>query len=141
MPGKRRNSLENRIQERIQRSPDSVFVRTDFADLEKETGYDQVGRALRCLLRKGVLLKAGYGVYVQAQQSRFSGKLVPMVDIEEMTRQAMRKLGVQTEPTLMEQRYNTNTSTQLPTGRVIRVKGRVSRQLEYNGVPIRYEYA
>lgn len=141
MPGKRRNSLEIRIRERIQRSPDSVFVRTDFADLEAETGYDQVGRALRSLLRKGELLKAGYGVYVQAKQSRFSGKLVPAVNIEEMTRQTMRKLGVETELTLMEQRYNANESTQIPTGRVVRVKGRVSRQLEYNGVPIRYEYA
>ncbi len=141
MTGKRRNNLESRIWERVQRSPDSVFVRADFADLERETGYDQVGRALRNLLCKGVLLKAGYGVYIQAKQSRFSGKLVPVVDIDEMTRQAMRKISVQTEPTLMEQRYNANESTQIPTGRMIRVKGRVSRQLDYNGVPIRYEYA
>ena len=41
--------LENKILERISRKKGTVFVRADFKDL---AGYDQVGRALRNLVRK-----------------------------------------------------------------------------------------
>lgn len=34
MPDKRRNNLKVRIRERIQHSPDRVFIWADFADLE-----------------------------------------------------------------------------------------------------------
>ncbi len=48
-----------RIQSRLKRSKCYVFTRDDFKDL---AGYDQVGRALRELVKEGPLLKVGYGV-------------------------------------------------------------------------------
>jgi hypothetical protein len=43
-----------------------VFLRPDFRDLG---GYDQVGLVLRGLVRKGHLLKVGYGIYTRAVKS------------------------------------------------------------------------
>ena len=48
-------SLEQRLEKRIARKRGDVFLRADFSDLG---GYDQVGRALRGLVRKGELMKS-----------------------------------------------------------------------------------
>lgn len=141
MPGKRRNSLETRIRARIERSVDAVLVRADFADLAAETGYDQVGRALRKLLREGLLLRAGYGVYVRARKSPFSGRIVPDVGMYEMAEQVMRKLGVAIEPTILERDYNQGETAQVSNGRVIRIKRRLSRTIRYGDVRFSYERA
>lgn len=47
-------NLETRVVKRIARKRSDVFLRADFKDLG---GYDQVGRVLRGLVRKGRLLK------------------------------------------------------------------------------------
>lgn len=44
-------TLEIRLSKRINRKRSNVFLRADFDDLG---GYDQVGRALRQLVRGGV---------------------------------------------------------------------------------------
>ena len=54
------DNLEERVAHRIARKRGDVFLRADFRDLGD---YDQVGRALRKLVRKGRLLKLGYGIY------------------------------------------------------------------------------
>ena len=141
MPGKRSDSLENKLRMKIRKSRSAVFVRADFLVLEAEYDYDQIGRALRKLLKAGEILKAGYGLYVKAKVSPFSGKAVPALGIREMTRQAFRKLGVKVEPTEAESLYNQGQSTQVPTGRVIRVNGRIHRKIQYNDVTIAYEFA
>jgi Transcriptional regulator, AbiEi antitoxin len=48
---------------RIDRKRGDVFLRADFEDLG---GYDQVGRALRQLVRDGRLVKVGQGLYARA---------------------------------------------------------------------------
>lgn len=63
-----------RIQSRLKRSKRYVFTRDDFKDL---AGYDQVGSALRELVKEGLLLKVGYGVYTKARQNAITGKLMP----------------------------------------------------------------
>jgi len=141
MPGKRSNSLETKLRTQIRRSRSGVFVRADFSTLEAEYDYDQVGRALRKLIKAGELLKAGYGLYLKAKVSPFSGKAVPAVGMRQMINQAFRKLGVKVEPTEAERLYNQGQSTQVPTGRVIRVNGRVHRKIQYNDVTIAYEFA
>ena len=46
----RAENLETRVMKRIARKRGDVFLRADFNDLG---GYDQVGRVLRGLVRKG----------------------------------------------------------------------------------------
>jgi hypothetical protein len=136
--GQKPESLEERLEKRIARKRGDVFLREDFSDLG---GYDQVGRALRGLVRKGRLLKAGYGLYARARPSVLDGKPTPTKGMRELAAEALGRLGIETVPTRMEQAYNARQTTQVPTGRVIGVRGRVRRQITYNGFPLSYERA
>ena len=59
-------TLEDRLLKRIDRKRGDVFLRADFEDLG---GYDQVGRVLRELVRKGRLVRVGQGLYARARPS------------------------------------------------------------------------
>lgn len=83
-------SLEERVAKRIASKGGDLFLRADFADMG---GYDQVGRALRDLVRKGELLKLGYGIYSRAARSRLTNK--PMLPKGLRTlKEAVTRLGV-----------------------------------------------
>src|SRR5271157_5062587 len=96
-------SLEERLEKRIARKRGDVFLRADFGDMG---GYDQVGRALRQLIRKGRLLKAGYGIYARARPSSIDGQPTPTKGLRELATEALGRLGIETAPTRMEQAYN-----------------------------------
>ena len=113
-----------------------MFLRKDFEDIG---GYDQIGRILRRLVKKGILINLGYGVYARARQSTITGKCVPEKPLQELAKEAMRKLGIETAPSTAEAAYNTGRSTQVPTGRVIGVKRRVTRRLGYDGKYVSFE--
>ncbi len=130
-------TLETRIEKRIARKRGDVFLRADFEDLG---GYDQVGRVLRQLVKQGQLLKLGYGIYSRAVKSPLTGQLIPPKGLTTVT-EAVKRLGVETAPTRMERDYNTGRTTQVPTGRVIGIKGRLRRKLGYNGFTLSFERA
>jgi hypothetical protein len=113
-------SLEQRLAERIARKRGDVFMRADFDDLG---GYDQVGRALRG----------------RARPSLIDGAPTPVKGIREVAREALGRIGVETDLTPLERAYNAGISTQVTTGRVVGVLGRVRRKINFNGVPLRYE--
>jgi Family of unknown function (DUF6088) len=131
-------SVKDRLEKRIARKRGDVFLRADFGDMG---GYDQVGRALRELVREGQLMKVGYGMYARTRPSLLDGKPTPTKGIRELAAEALGRLGIETVPTRMEQAYNSRQTTQVPTGRVIGVRGRVRRQISYNGIPLSYERA
>lgn len=138
MTAKRLKTLENRIAYRMVRSKLNVFVREDFEGL---AGYDQVGRALRQLAREGKILKIGYGLYAKARPSSLTGELVPVLPLPALAKEAIARLGLETYPSRLEQEYNAGRTTQVPTGRLIAVKGRISRRIGYNGAYVSYERA
>lgn len=125
-----RKPLERRIAARIARKKASVFLRDDFKDLG---GYDQVGRGLRRLTAKGQLVRIGYGIYARAVVSPLSGKRVPAKPLPALAVEALSRLDVETAPSSFARDYNAGATTQVPTGRVIAVKGRFSRKIGYNG--------
>jgi hypothetical protein len=90
-------------------------------------------------VRKGRLMKAGYGLYTRTRPSVLDGKPTPAQGMREFAAEALGRLGIETVPTRMEQAYNARQTTQVPTGRVIGVRGRVRRQITYNGFPLSYE--
>ena len=128
--------MERRIAERIARKRADVFVRDDFKDLG---GYDQVGRTLRRLVAKDDLFKIGYGLYARAAVSPLSGKTVPKKSLPSIAAEALVRLGVELGPSSSERAYNTGETTQVPTGRVIAVKSRISRKIGYDGKYVTYE--
>jgi hypothetical protein len=102
-------------------------------------GYDQVGRVLRGLVRKGLLMKIGQGLYARARRSSLDNKLRPEKGLDTL-KEALRRLGVETVPTRFERAYNSGRSEQVPTGRVVTIRGRrVRRQIGYDGVFLSFE--
>lgn len=129
-------NLEARLLKRIDRKRCDVFLRSDFSDLG---GYDQVGRVLRLLVRKGRLLKIGQGLYARASKSPFDDTPAPLKGISSLAKEALERLGIESIPTRLEQEYNTGRTTQVPSGRTIGVTKRVRRKIGYNGIYVSFE--
>ena len=125
-----RKTLREKVETRIARKRDNVFLPREFRDLG---GEDQVLRVLRTLVREKRLLRLGYGVYGRAFISSMSGApvLYSPDGFAGAARQALTKLGVPWESSEAEKAYNEGRSTQVPVNPVVRVKGRFSRQLRY----------
>ncbi len=134
----RYGSLEYRITARIARKKCAIFVREDFQDL---SDYDQVGRALRKIAKEGRLVRLGYGVYAKTKKSTITGEIVPVAPLPVLAKEALARLGIQTAPSRLEQDYNAGKTTQVPTGRLIAVKGRINRKIGYGGAYVSYEPA
>jgi hypothetical protein len=129
-------TLEGKIAVRIARKQSSVLLREDFDDLG---GYDQVGRALLALTKKGKLVKIGYGLYAKTRVSSLTGKTVPVEPLPALARNALNRLGVAALPSQAEIDYRQGRSTQVPTGRLIGVNKRISRKIGYNNIAVNYE--
>lgn len=130
------NILEKRIQYRIKKSKDFVFMLSDFLDLSDR---DQVMRALRKLISKDLLIKVGQGVYVKAKKSVLTGNIVPQIDLSEIGKAVAKKLSIKVLPSRYEMWYNEGKTTQVPSGKVIAISGVISRKIGFNGVYIIYE--
>jgi hypothetical protein len=131
-------TLGYKISARIGRKKDIVFLREDFADLG---GYDQVGRILRNLVHEGKIIKIGYGLYAKAKKSSITGEVIPVAPLPTLAKAALERLGIEVAPSDLERDYNAGKTTQVPTGRMIVVKGRVNRKIGYGGACVSYEPA
>jgi hypothetical protein len=131
-------TLERKILRRIARKKAAnVFLRDDFNDLG---GYDQVGRVLKSLAERGKLVRIGYGLYAKTKISSITGELIPTATLPKLGKEALSRLNVSILPTKAEKAYKEGRSTQVPTGRMIGVKSRVSRKIGYKGAYIAYEH-
>ena len=135
---KKYQTLAARVAARLQRKKARVFVREDFQDLG---GYDQVGRVLRLLAREGKLVRLGYGLYAKAKRSPLTGQVVPVAPLPALAREALTRLGIITSPSQLERQYQAGQTTQVPTGRLLAVKGRISRKIGYGGAWVYFEPA
>ena len=130
-------NLEERILQLINDSNREVFIRKDFADL---AGYDRVGRVLSRLILKGKLIRIGYGLYAKAMIAPISKRSIPRIGISLLATEALERLyNIQTFPSSFEQSYNSQETTQVPTGRVIGVKEPIRRKIGYDGKYITFE--
>ena len=128
--------MEKRIARRGALKKFNVFLRRDFKDLG---GYDQVGRALRRVTAKGQLVKIGYGLYTRTTLSPISGKTVTSKPLPSLALEALERLDVEAMPSTFAQANNAGASTQVPTGRVIAVRSRISRKIGYDGKYVTFE--
>lgn len=129
-------TLKDKIQYRIKKSKESVFLVKDFADLSCR---DQILRALRELMQDKVLLRVGTGVYAKARPSPISENYIPQDNLRAIAVKAMKKLGVKVLQTPAERAYNTYQTTQVPNGFIIGVNKRVSRNITFGKARICYE--
>ena len=130
-------SLEERISRSLARGSATVFLREDF---RRFGGYDQVGRVLRALVRRGALVRAGYGIYVKARASTLSGQPVPVEPLVSIGLEAMRKLGVRADLGAATRAHCEGRTTQIPMAAVINVgNSMVSRRIGFGSGVLRYE--
>lgn len=100
-----------------------------------------MGRVLLSLIRKGKLIKIGYGLYAKSKVSSLTGNIVPVEPLPSLAKKALDRLGVATVPTKAEMDYEQGRSTQVPTGRLIGVQKRISRKIGYKEAAINYEFS
>lgn len=89
--------------------------------------------------RAGKLIKIGYGLYAKAKECTLTGEVVPVASLPALAQEALARLGVTTVPSRLAQAYQAGQTTQVPTGRLIAVKGRISRKTGYGGAYVNFE--
>lgn len=122
-------TIQDRIQTRVKRSKRSFFLRSDFTDI---ADYDQVGRGLRSLVREGLLLKIGYGLYVRARINRITGQLMPdnPAGNDGVMIEAMERLGVDYQLDDLSLKNLSGESTQIPAKvKIIPKSSRFTRKI------------
>lgn len=122
-------TIQDRLETRIKRAKRSVFLRSDFADI---ADYDQVGRGLRNLVRDGLLLKIGYGLYVRARVNRITGTLMPdnPAGNDGVLIEAMERLGVDYKFDDLSLKSLSGESTQIPASvKIIPKSSRFTRKI------------
>lgn len=114
-------TILDRVKTRVRRSKRSVFLRADFTDI---ADYDQVGRALRTLVREGNVMKIGYGLYVRARENRITGRLMAdnPAGTDGVMIETMEKLGVEYQLDELSSMNIVGESTQIPANIKIRPK-------------------
>ncbi len=133
---KARKTLEKCVAYRLARIKFDVVMREDFKNL---SGYDQIGRILRKFVAMGKLIRIGYGLYAKTTLSPLSGKIIPRKSLNALAKEALLRLNVDVQFSTHDQAYNEGRSTQIPTGRVIGVRGRVSRKIGCEGKEVVFE--
>lgn len=122
-------TIADRVQTRISRSKRNVFIRDDFSDLG---GYDQIGRALKSMCSKELVMKIGYGIYVKARRNRINNRLMIAAEggADGVLIETLERLNIPYEFSGLTAAYMAGTTTQIPASMEIKVKKRFSRKLE-----------
>ena len=86
-------------------------------------------------------MKFGRGLYAKIKRSKLAGKLIPVKPLPDLAKEALSdKLKVKVAASTDTASYNQGGTAQVPTGRVIAVKGRVFRKIAFGGKSIKYQY-
>ena len=132
-----KTTIQERIESSLSRSGGKVFLRREF---DRFGGYDQVGRALRGVISKGLLVKAGYGVYVKARKSSLTGKPVPVEPLVDIGIAVLSKLGIDARPSSAAAGYLAGRSTQMPMAEALSVgNARVCRKIGFGAKTLRLD--
>lgn len=132
-----KNTLESRMSYRIARKAQRVFLREDFTDLGR--GYRQIGRVLQKFVKEGKLVSIGYGLYARTRLSSVTGNVITDGPLPWLAKEFLDRRNIKVVPASAEVAYNSGASTQVPTGRAIGVRSRISRRIGFGGAFISYE--
>ncbi len=129
-------SPENQFSQIIAQGEASVFLRQDFEHLGS---YGQVGKALRYLIDKKILVRVGHGIYVKAVITP-NGNAVPAISLVAIGFALMAKLGLEVDLGESARNYRDGKSTQVPMSSVIDIgQARINRRIRWRKKELRYE--
>lgn len=130
-------TVKERLEEEIKNSQSNVFVRKEFESLGNAR---QINRALAQLIEQGLVVRAGYGVYVRTRKSSLSDKMVPTIPLLNVGIEALKKLGIQADVGSDFKALREGRTTQVPMATVINVgKSRIRRKIALGSRKIVYE--
>lgn len=130
-------STQTRIARSIGRSKRDVFLRADFAGLGSPS---RVTRAISELIKKGKLVRLGYGVYAKAIPSAVTGNPIPRKLLESLVVEALESLGIPAELGTARSAYATGSTGQVPMSVTVSTGSRrVSRKLKLGNREVKYE--
>lgn len=123
------------------RPQENAFLRSEFDALGKSRS--SMDKALRQLIKEGILVRGGWGVLVRGQYTACSRKPSPVCDPHTFGFEALRKLGVEPEhdPHGHEPIAPAPTQVDEPVrdpGRTLVGRSRISRRIGFNDVWLRY---
>lgn len=120
------------------RPEENAFIRSEFDALSKSrSGVD---KALRALVKEGVLVRGGYGVLVRGMYNDLVDKITPTVSADDFAKEVLRKLNVPFGIDSARLAYNRGETTQVPAWLAVNVgKRRITRNIGYNKRWLNYE--
>jgi hypothetical protein len=132
-----KKTLKSRILTSIKLRKDNVVMRSDYLDMASQS---QLTRIFNALIKEGVLIRFGLGVYAKAEKSLISDKFIATKPLPSLACEALTKLGVSVSEGKDQQRYNNGLTTQIPVKIVLNTgKKRISRQFSIGKQVICYE--
>lgn len=121
-----------------ERPDENAFLRPEFSACAKSRAG--VDKALRALIKDGVLVRGGYGVLVRAKVGALTGKVIPAASVDEFSQEILRKLGVSYGPNRALREYNEDRSTQIPVWLAYEVgNSRIKRKIYFGKRVVNYE--
>lgn len=75
----------------------------------------------------------------EGESSEGGDKPAPVKGLRAVAAEALKRLGIETSPTKLEQAYSAGEMTQVPAGRAIAVRKRVRRKIGHNGTYVSFE--
>ena len=120
------------------RPDENAFIRSEFNLLSRSrSGVD---KALRALVKEGVLVRGGYGVLVRGMYNDLVKKVTPTVSADVFAREVLRKLDIPFNADSARLAYNRGETTQVPAWLAVNVgKLRITRRIGYNKRWLNYE--
>jgi hypothetical protein len=138
----RLSTLKALILQKIQSSEHNAFFRKDFLDLGGT--YVQVGTVLKELCAEEKLRKVGHGIYGKTELCTvepYVGRVILSAGLTRLAPEALTRLGYKVVASQAVLDYNAGISTQVPTGRRLRIQGKkTKRKIGNKGVFVTYEY-
>ncbi|MHB8365545.1 MAG: DUF6088 family protein [Acidithiobacillus sp.] len=132
------NVKQNILDYLATRPEENAFIRSEFDALSKSrSGVD---KALRTLVEEGVLVRGGYGVLVRGKIGALTGAVIPVVTVDEFSKEILRKMGVAYGPNSALRAYNEDRSTQIPVWLAYEIgSSRITRKIYSGKRMVNYE--
>lgn len=129
-------SIEYKALNRLKKIRGNVVLRKDFSDLGS---YRQISRALNKLIAEKKLVKIGTGIYAKAYLSKYTDTPLIKNGTDSALRTALKRLGIDYEPSSAEKAYNEGKTTQVPARNIVRLKSRCRRRIGYKNSELIFE--